>query len=121
MVAVVLALRDPSLTVKTGENVPVWLAEGVHVNVCVVVLKLAPEGRLLAEYVSVLPSGSVAVTTKLRAVPAVTDFAGIAVMTGAWFVVVVPAVTVMVAVVLAFRDPSLTVKTGENVPVWLAE
>ena len=115
MVAVVLALREPSLTVKVGVNVPVWLVVGVHANICVPVLNVAPDGRLPAEYVRVFPSGSEPVTVNVRALPAVTDWVGIAVITGGRLA----GVTVIVALVVALREPSLTVKVGVNVPVWL--
>jgi hypothetical protein len=116
IVAVVLALRVPSVTENVGVYVPVWLVVGVHANVCVPVLNVAPEGRLFAEYVRAFPAESEAVTTKLMAFPAVTDCAGIGAMTGA---PMTELATVIEAVVLALRVPSVTENVGVYVPAWL--
>ena len=59
------ALDVPSLTLITMfEYVPTLAAAGVPLNRPVLVLKLAQEGLLLIENVSVLPLGSVVVGMK---------------------------------------------------------
>ena len=59
------ALDVPSVTLITMfEYVPTFAAAGVPLNWPVLVLKLAHEGLLLIENVSVLPLGSVVVGVK---------------------------------------------------------
>ncbi|MDD4940367.1 MAG: hypothetical protein PHE65_00495 [Candidatus Omnitrophica bacterium] len=112
-----LSVKLPSLASKwTLLYVPACEYDGVHANTRVEVLNVAPEGKLLAEYVTVSPSGSVAVIVKVNAEFSAIALLPIADKTGAQLTLF----TVIVISSKSVPNPSLTEKRmPAYVPDWL--
>ena len=92
-----VAAACPSLTpIMMLLNVPIFALVGVPERSPVLALNVAQVGRFVMLYVSVLPSGSVAIGVKAYWTPTATVVAGVPLITGGRFVgggVVPPAPT----------------------------
>src|SRR3989339_2252465 len=98
------SVRRPSDTVKVTLYVPACVDVGVQLKILVAGVNVAPLGRFVAEYVSVLPFASVADIVNCNAAPSLTVLLPIAASTGAAFVGAGGAAAASTTVMVIFSE-----------------
>src|SRR5512147_2481913 len=117
ILAVVLAVSWPSLTVKVTLYAPAWVAVGTQMKVREIGLNVARDGRFAAENVTGFPSGSDPLTVNRSCFPGSTVWPVMGTITGG--LLAAAGLTIIVATVPAASCPSLMVKVTLKVPDWL--